>query len=87
MPASFAVLRHLSLKKLYAALWALTFLGAGLLSWLIPPMQSPDEMSHINRAYVISQGHLLLQTLPAGLTKPIENQEATAFIEIGRAHV
>ena len=67
-------------------LWALAWLVAALLSWLIPPMQSPDEMSHIHRAYLISQGTLLLQPWPADLAGPVDNPEAAAFIKRARQH-
>lgn len=67
-------------------LWALAWLMAAVLSWLIPPMQSPDEMSHIHRAYLISQGTLLLQPWPADLSSPVDNPEAAAFMERARRH-
>ncbi len=65
--------------------WALAFLLALALSTLIPPMQSPDENSHIARAYAISQGDLLLQPSPQttqGLTNPYA--EVKAFIDRSR---
>lgn len=31
---------------------------------IIPPLQSPDELEHIKRAYFLSQGHILLTTPP-----------------------
>jgi uncharacterized membrane protein len=43
-----------------ALLASLLFTVALALSWLIPPMQSPDETSHITRAYLISRGQWLL---------------------------
>lgn len=33
------------------------------LSWLIPPFQSPDEMDHIKKAYIVSTGNFGIQTL------------------------
>ncbi len=75
---------RLSPKAVGAVLWSLAFLLAVGLSWLIPPMQSPDETNHINRAYLISQGRLLLQTLPVDLTGPKEDKDVTAYIERAR---
>lgn len=43
-----------------AVLCAVFYVAAVALSWLIPPMQSPDETSHITRAYLISTGQMLL---------------------------
>lgn len=81
-----------SAKSIYVTLWALALLVASGLSWLIPPMQSPDEGSHIYRAYMISRGELLLQSIPqlqsipARSTEPIENAEVAAFIDRARRH-
>jgi len=50
-------------------------------------MQSPDEMSHIERAYMISKGRFFLHTLPPDLLSgPRESIEATAFMERARRH-
>lgn len=48
------------------SLWmlALIVLSSLLLTALVPPFQSPDELDHIKRAYVLSRGHLLLQAPP-----------------------
>jgi len=51
-------------RRVRRALWLLVFGVALGLSWLIPPMQSPDETSHIARAYLIAQGDWLLQAPP-----------------------
>ncbi|MCA0242585.1 MAG: DUF2142 domain-containing protein [Proteobacteria bacterium] len=51
-----------------ASRWLLLLivLASLLLSALVPPLQSPDELDHLKRAYVLSRGHLLLQTPPGG---------------------
>ena len=71
-------------KSLAVALWLFALLTAAGLSWLVPAMQSPDEGSHIYRAYMISKGELLLQPIPERLTEPIESAEVAAFIERAR---
>ena len=68
------------------ALWVAAFLAAVGLSWLIPPMQSPDEESHIKRAYLISQGDFLLQSLAPDMAGVIDDQETAAFKERARKH-
>ncbi len=47
--------------------WALMFAAALGLGTLIPPNQSPDEHSHLMRAYLISKGELTLST-PSGVS-------------------
>lgn len=50
-------------------------------SYLIPPMQSPDENQHIAKAYLISQGDILL-TNPAGkMSGGYVDEELHAFIQ------
>ncbi len=61
---SFLVTWHSPPGKVRLAFWVIALLVATGFSWLIPPMQSPDEDSHIGRAYLISQGELLLQYSP-----------------------
>lgn len=76
-------------KSAATTLWLMGLLLSAGLSWLIPPMQSPDEMSHVNRAYLISQGILLLQPLPSSLTDlkgESQPKEVTALIERARLH-
>ena len=69
-----------------ATLWVLALATAAGLSWLIPPMQSPDEESHIKRAYLISQGDFLLQSLAPDLAGVIDDKETAAFKERARKH-
>lgn len=66
-------------RRVGLALWLLAFLLAMGISWLIPPMQSPDETSHIARAYLIAQGDWLLQ---APSTKPAlpEEPQLASFV-------
>ena len=73
-------------KTISATLWVLALLVAVAFSWLIPPMQSPDEESHIKRAYLISQGDFLLQSLPPDMAGVIDDQETVAFKERARKH-
>lgn len=42
----------------------LALILCSLLLVLIPPLKSPDEMDHIKRAYLLSEGQWLLQTQP-----------------------
>jgi uncharacterized membrane protein len=46
--------------------WLAAVLAAALVAALVPPFQSPDEHSHIMRAYMLSRGRLALQTPPGG---------------------
>ena len=71
----------MNIKSSPFTLWVLAFLLTAGLSTLIPPMMSPDESSHINRAYLISQGTLLLQPLPQdALINSIQNSPVTANV-------
>ncbi|MDO4636896.1 MAG: DUF2142 domain-containing protein [Lautropia sp.] len=49
-----------------APIWIVLFilLLGGLFSVLIPPGKSPDEADHLVRAYLLSQGQILLKTQP-----------------------
>jgi uncharacterized membrane protein len=68
-------------------LWILAFLAAAGFSYFIPPMQSPDEMSHIERAYLISKGRFFLEKLPPVLVNgPRKYAEDAAFMERARQH-
>ncbi|MBU4278536.1 MAG: DUF2142 domain-containing protein [Proteobacteria bacterium] len=44
------------------SLWtaAFIFIAGMFLSFLIPPLQSPDELDHIERAYLLSKGTIIL---------------------------
>jgi len=50
-----------------AQILALTLLIGIIVSFLIPPFQSPDEFDHIKRAYLLSKGQFLLES-PANLS-------------------
>jgi len=66
-------------------LWVLALMMAAGLSALIPPMASPDEITHIPRAYLISRGILMLQPLPsAGSIESRESKDATDLFSGGR---
>ena len=54
-----------SLRQSSVAAWGLALALAFGLAALIPPLQSPDEIGHLHRAYMISQGQLLLSPMPA----------------------
>ena len=70
-------------KKVGLGLWAMAFMLATGLSWLIPPMQSPDETSHVARAYLLAQGHWLLQPAPRNIAAPIDAEVATFVRRLG----
>jgi uncharacterized membrane protein len=55
-----AIMQHHPWWRRRAFFWMLIFFSATALSWMTPPMQSPDEISHITRAYVISTGQFFL---------------------------
>ena len=75
------------MKVINSALWALSFFAAVGLSWLIPPMQSPDEINHIKRAYLISKGRPFLKTPPPDLlSEARENLESTALMKRALEH-
>ena len=75
-----------SAKIITTALWIFAVLAAGGLSWLIPPIQSPDEDTHLKRAYLISQGFFLLQRLPPDSAVVMDDKEAVAFENRASAH-
>ena len=70
-------------KKIRLALWVIAFVFATGLSWLIPPMQSPDETSHIARAYLMAQGHWLLQATPSNVAQPTDAEVASFVRRLG----
>lgn len=49
----------------YSPVILLAIIAGALFSAMIPPMQSPDEIDHIKRAYLLSKGQFILDT-PAG---------------------
>jgi uncharacterized membrane protein len=57
-------MRRVASRKASLWLWPILFAAAMALSALIPPLQSPDEHSHLARAYLISKGEWLLSTPP-----------------------
>lgn len=60
-------------------LWLLLLIAGCALSSLIPPVQSPDEHSHLMRAYMISRGHWLLETPPGASTGGMVDQGLLQF--------
>jgi uncharacterized membrane protein len=68
-----------SINAIGIGLWAAAFLFAVGASWLIPPMQSPDEDSHIKRAYLISQGELLLKSMPPSPERVLEDEQSVQY--------
>ena len=70
-------------KKVGLGLWALALMLATGLSWLVPPMQSPDETSHVARAYLLAQGHWLLKPAPRNVAAPIDAEVATFVRRLG----
>jgi len=47
-------------KKQGLILWALVLATLLILSFWVPPLQSPDEHDHIKRAYLLAQGQVVL---------------------------
>lgn len=62
-------------------LWLAMVLAGVAVSALIPPMQSPDEHSHIGRADSLSRGHLLLQTPPGESTGSMLDESLIFFTQ------
>jgi len=52
-------------RRFRAVFWVLLLLLCSGIAELIPPLQSPDEHSHLARAYLVSKGEFTLAT-PAG---------------------
>ena len=73
------------MKHIHRLAWVLVFAVASALSTLIPPMQSPDEMSHLGRAYLISQGKWFLETLPPDLELSIQDQNVNEMLARARS--
>ena len=55
----------LTTKSLYLYLLPALFITGLLYSFIVPPFQSPDEFSHIQRAYMLSKGRIVMTT-PVG---------------------
>jgi hypothetical protein len=47
-----------------ALIVAFLMVAAIPLSFIVPPLQSPDETSHLKRAYLLSKGTVILGHLP-----------------------
>jgi uncharacterized membrane protein len=72
----------LALKsRLALLLWPLAFVLAFALGSLIPPVQSPDEHSHLTRAYMISKGHLSLINHPGASSGGMVDNALVAFVD------
>ncbi|HVZ46409.1 MAG TPA: DUF2142 domain-containing protein [Ramlibacter sp.] len=73
-----------------AALWLVLVVLAACVSALVPPMQSPDENSHVLRADMLSRGQWLLETPPGGesggTTDPVLHTFVAAYLEDIVAH-
>lgn len=63
-------------------LWPLLFAAAMAVSALIPPLQSPDEHSHLARAYLISKGEWLLSTPPGRNSGGFVDEGLIAFVDV-----
>lgn len=51
-------------QQIWAFFSAFIFVACFLLSSLIPPLQSPDEIDHLERIYLLTKGQLILDTPP-----------------------
>lgn len=51
-------------KRWLPLLWGSVWVLLSLLSWRIPPLQSPDELQHLGHACALSLGHWRLQEQP-----------------------
>lgn len=70
-------------RRFAVVFWALAFVFGTLLSCLIPPMQSPDETSHVARAYLVAQGQWRLQPAPEHVAPPADAQVAAFVRRLG----
>lgn len=61
--------------------WLLVLAAAIGLSALIPPIQSPDEHSHILRAYMISKGEISLRTPPGMSSGGAVDPDLLVFVD------
>jgi len=76
---------NIPMKHIHWAVWGVVIVLAVGLSRLIPPMQSPDEMSHLGRAYLISEGKWLLEPLPRDIAVPTKETQVSTMIARARA--
>ena len=72
-------------KNIHWAVFGVIIVLAAGLSRLIPPFQSPDEISHLGRAYLISQGKWLLEPIPHEIAVPKGDTQVSAMIAQARA--
>ena len=73
-----------SVDGIRRTLWLFILLTLAGLSVLMVPIQSPDENSHLARAYLLSRGELLLQDFPAQLEPVAESPAMAIFFERAR---
>lgn len=60
----FALAKHSDTQpRVWPLLLALSALLSLIYSAIIPPFQSPDETTHLERAYLLSRGHILLTSI------------------------
>ena len=72
--------QNLFFERSQVILYGIVLMVAMALSSLIPPMQSPDEDSHITRAYLLSTGSVLLQPAPRNADGALEDRALAAYI-------
>ena len=77
MTAEIGMAKDLNRKRLSAIFSIILFITCFIISAIIPPLQSPDEFSHIIRAYLLSNGRIILD-------KP-EGQASGGMIDSGLA--
>jgi uncharacterized membrane protein len=65
----------------------LLFVGCTSLSVLIPPFQSPDEFVHIQRAYLLSRGKIVLDHPPSESSGGMIDSGLAAYITKYRAFI
>ena len=66
-------------RQLRAVFWVLLLLLCCGMAELIPPLQSPDEHSHLARAYLISKGEFTLATPTGSSSGGQVDSQLTAF--------
>jgi uncharacterized membrane protein len=58
----------------------LGLVAGSLLSTVIPPMQSPDEVAHIQRAYLLGEGQILLDAPPGRDSGGMIDRNLSAYL-------